>query len=314
MERLADVAGFAGLLALGAGVAWVLYAFGAWCDAVRPPRRTLGWALAQGLPADPGDLGFTFEDAAVRTDGTAMPCWWIAGRGGAGAPIVVLLHGHGRSRWDSLRRASAWVDRAALVALPDLRGHGDAPGRGTLGRREPADVVRVLAEAEARAPGHPVILVGHSLGAVVAIHAAALRARAGVPVAEVHAFGPYDRVSTPFAARLRARGLPTRPVVGAVLALIDALDGHETPTHASAAALGTTRLVVWMDERDLVSPASDARAIASSVPHGELRVTDGLPHAALGVPAAHGAAADLTSARSPSRVPPPSAPAPPSAA
>ena len=263
MERLADVAGFAGLLALGAGVAWVLYAFGAWCDAVRPPRRTLGWALAQGLPADPGDLGFTFEDAAVRTDGTAMPCWWIAGRGGAGAPIVVLLHGHGRSRWDSLRRASAWVDRAALVVLPDLRGHGDAPGRGSLGRREPADVVRVLAEAEARAPGHPVILVGHSLGAVVAIHAAALRARAGVPVAEVHAFGPYDRVSTPFAARLRARGLPTRPVVGAVLALIDALDGHETPTHASAAALGTTRLVVWMDERDLVSPASDARAIAS---------------------------------------------------
>jgi pimeloyl-ACP methyl ester carboxylesterase len=314
MERLADVAGFAGLLALGAGVAWVLYAFGAWCDAVRPPRRTLGWALAQGLPADPGDLGFTFEDAAVRTDGTAMPCWWIAGRGGAGAPIVVLLHGHGRSRWDSLRRASAWVERAALVALPDLRGHGDAPGRGTLGRREPADVVRVLAEAEARAPGHPVILVGHSLGAVVAIHAAALRARAGVPVAEVHAFGPYDRVSTPFAARLRARGLPTRPVVGAVLALIDALDGHETPTHASAAALGTTRLVVWMDERDLVSPASDARAIASSVPHGELRVTDGIPHAELGVPAAHGAAADLTSARSPSRVPPPSVPAPPSAA
>jgi pimeloyl-ACP methyl ester carboxylesterase len=314
MERLADVAGFAGLLALGAGVAWVLYAFGAWCDAVRPPRRTLGWALAQGLPADPGDLGFTFEDAAVRTDGTAMPCWWIAGRGGAGAPIVVLLHGHGRSRWDSLRRASAWVERAALVALPDLRGHGDAPGRGSLGRREPADVVRVLAEAEARAPGHPVILVGHSLGAVVAIHAAALRARAGVPVAEVHAFGPYDRVSTPFAARLRARGLPTRPVVGAVLALIDALDGHETPTHASAAALGTTRLVVWMDERDLVSPASDARAIASSVPHGELRVTDGIPHAELGVPAAHGAAADLTSARSPSRVPPPSAPAPPSAA
>jgi pimeloyl-ACP methyl ester carboxylesterase len=314
MERLADVAGFAGLLALGAGVAWALYALGAWRDAVRPPRRTLGWALAQGLPADPGDLGCAFEDASVPTDGSVVPCWWIAGNGGAGAPVVVVLHGHGRSRWDSLRRASPWIERAALVVLPDLRGHGDAPGRGTLGRREPADVVRVLAEAEARAPGHPVILVGHSLGAVVAIHAAALRARAGVPVAEVHAFGPYDRVSTPFAARLRARGLPTRPVVGAVLALIDALDGHETPTHASAAALGTTRLVVWMDERDLVSPASDARAIASSVPHGELRVTDGIPHAELGVPAAHGAAADLTSARSPSRVPPPSAPAPPSAA
>lgn len=314
MERLADVAGFAGLLALGAGVAWALYALGAWRDATRPPRRTLGWALAQGLPADPGDLGFAFEDASVRADGAAVPCWWITGRGGEGAPVVVMLHGHGRSRWDSLRRASPWLGRAALVALPDLRGHGDAPGRGTLGRREPADVVRVVAEAEARAPGHPVIIVGHSLGAVVAIHAAALRARAGAPVAEVHAFGPYDRVCTPFAARLRARGLPARPVVGAVLALVDALDGAEAPTQDSAAELGPTRLVAWADALDPVSPAADARAIAARARHAELHLTDGIPHAELGVPSAHGAGADVTSARPPSRVPPPSAPAPPSAA
>lgn len=314
MERLADVAGFAALLALGAAVAWTLYALGAWRDATRPRRRTLGWALAQGLPADPGDLGWAFEDAGVSADGTEVPCWWITGRGGEGAPVVVMLHGHGRSRWDSLRRASPWIDRAALVVLPDLRGHGDASGRGTLGRREPSDVVRVIAEAEARAPGRQVILVGHSLGAVVAIHAAALRARAGAPVAEVHAFGPYDRVSTPFEARLRARGLPARPVVGAVLALVEALDGAEVPTQVSAAELGPTRLVAWADELDPVSPAADARAIAARAPHAELRVTDGVPHADLGVPAAHGAGTDVTSARSPSRVPPPSAPAPPSAA
>lgn len=314
MERLLNAAGFAGLLALGAAVAWTLYALGAWRDATRPRRRTLGWALAQGLPADPGDLGWAFEDAGVSADGTEVPCWWITGRGDEGAPVVVMLHGHGRSRWDSLRRASPWIDRAALVVLPDLRGHGDASGRGTLGRREPSDVVRVIAESEARAPGRPVIIVGHSLGAVVAIHAAALRARAGAPVAEVHAFGPYDRVSTPFAARLRARGLPARPVVGAVLALVDALDGAEVPTQVSAAELGPTRLVAWADELDPVSPAADARAISARAPHAELRVTDGIPHADLGMPAAHGAGTDVTSARSPSRVPPPSAPAPPSAA
>lgn len=314
MERLLDAAGFAGLLALGAAVAWTLYALGAWRDATRPRRRTLGWALAQGLPADPGDLGWAFEDAGVSADGTEVPCWWITGRGDEGAPVVVMLHGHGRSRWDSLRRASPWIDRAALVVLPDLRGHGDASGRGTLGRREPSDVVRVIAESEARAPGRPVIIVGHSLGAVVAIHAAALRARAGAPVAEVHAFGPYDRVSTPFAARLRARGLPARPVVGAVLALVDALDGAEVPTQVSAAELGPTRLVAWADELDPVSPAADARAISARAPHAELRVTDGIPHADLGMPAAHGAGTDVTSARSPSRDPPPSAPAPPSAA
>ncbi|NDB22073.1 MAG: hypothetical protein EB020_14525, partial [Proteobacteria bacterium] len=79
-------------------------------------------------PEPPG-LTFAFEDASVPTDGSVVPCWWIAGNGGAGAPVVVVLHGHGRSRWDSLRRASPWIERAALVVLPDLRGHGDAPGR-----------------------------------------------------------------------------------------------------------------------------------------------------------------------------------------
>lgn len=307
MPTAADALGFAGLLGLGALAAWGLYALGAWQDAVRPRRRTLAWALAQGLPADPAELGLPFEDAPARGPDGPVPCWWVAGRGGAGAPVVVVVHGHGRSRWDSLRRIGPWIDRASLIALPDLRGHGEAAGRSTLGRREPRDLEAVVAEAEARRPGSPAVLVGHSLGAVVAIHAAAARAAAGAPVAEVHAFGPYDRVATPFAARLRARGLPPWPVVRPVLALLRALDGPEVRTQDAAARVGTARIVAWADELDRTSPADDARAIASRAPDASLRLTRGVPHADLGVPAAHEAGAGLTSPRAPSGPAPPTA-------
>jgi alpha-beta hydrolase superfamily lysophospholipase len=307
MTSAADALGFAGLLGLGAVAAWGMYALGAWQDAVRPSRRTLAWALAHGLPADPAELGLPFEDAPAHGPDGPVPCWWIAGRGGAGAPVVVVVHGHGRSRWDSLRRIGPWIDRAALVALPDLRGHGEAAGRSTLGRREPLDLEAVVAEAEARRPGSPAVLVGHSLGAVVAIHAAAARAAAGAPVAEVHAFGAYDRVATPFAARLRARGLPPWPVVRPVLALLRALDGPEVRTQDAAARVGTARIVAWADELDRTSPADDARAIASRAPDASLRLTRGVPHADLGVPAAHEAGAGLTSPRAPSGPAPPTA-------
>ncbi|MFM8874419.1 MAG: alpha/beta hydrolase family protein, partial [Phycisphaerales bacterium] len=216
---LHPVLGLAALLSAGALLAWGLYAAGVWRDAVRPPRRGMAWALAQGVPTSPADLGRAFEERTVRGPEASVPGWWVTGRGPADGPTVILVHGHGRSRWDSLRRIGPWVERSPLVILIDLRGHGDAGGHSTLGRREHVDLEAVVAEAERRRPGVPVELVGHSLGAVVAIRTAARRAAAGAPLAAVHAFGPYEWTRTPLEARLRARGLPARPASDLVLAL-----------------------------------------------------------------------------------------------
>lgn len=280
-STLGAVAGFAALLGAGASLAGGAYVAGLWKDVTQPPRRGLGWAVGQGLATSPEDLGLAFRERTVEAPGARVPCWWVAGRGPADA-VAVVVHGHGRSRWDSLRRVPALADRFGLLVLPDLRGHGDAPGRSALARREHLDLSVIAAEAERERPGARITLAGHSLGAVVAIHAAAGRERAGAPLERVIAWGPYDRVRTPFEARLRLRGLPAGPFSGIVLALLDRADGPETPTADSAATLRRTALEVHADELDEVSPVRDARAIAAASPGATLHLTRGVAHADLG--------------------------------
>ncbi len=91
---------------------------------------------------------------------------------GSGADTVVLLHGLGsaRSTWDPL---VASVAQRARVQAVDQRGHGDsshAPGTYTLAHYV-ADAITVCDTVT----DPPVVMVGHSLGAVVAASAARLR-------------------------------------------------------------------------------------------------------------------------------------------
>lgn len=282
MSGLGPVAGLAALFGAGAGIASLAYLAGLWKDVTRPPRRGLGWALGQGLAASPSDLGLDFQERTIELGGTHMPCWWVAGRGDDPRAVTILLHGHGRSRWDSLRRLGPAAERASLVVLPDLRGHGEAPGRSTLARREADDVATLVAEVLRERPGARITIAGHSLGAVVAIHAAARCESGSIPVAGVVAWGPYDRVRTPFEARLRLRGLPVRPFSSVVLWLLDRADGPERATRDSAAELRRTALTVTADTTDTVSPLADAAAIAAARPGTPVTQSTGIPHADLG--------------------------------
>lgn len=92
--------------------------------------------------------------------------------GGAGGSSVVLVHGLGGA-------ASNWAELAPLLArrhrvlVPDLPGHGGSSPLPAVSGLEPyADRVAALAEREEMAP---FALVGHSLGAVVALRLALRR-------------------------------------------------------------------------------------------------------------------------------------------
>src|SRR3970282_1789793 len=55
-------------------------------------------------PPAPAALGLPFESLEIGTpDGLTLPAWWIAARGGAPGPAVVLVHRVGFRHRPSLR-------------------------------------------------------------------------------------------------------------------------------------------------------------------------------------------------------------------
>lgn len=107
------------------------------------------------------DLSGVPEPAAVAMrDGYALQ----VRRYGAAGPLIVMVHGSGWHGMQFHGLATALSARARVL-VPDLRGHGAAPGlRGDvayIGQLE--DDLADLIAAE-RAPDSPVVMVGHSSG------------------------------------------------------------------------------------------------------------------------------------------------------
>jgi esterase len=87
-----------------------------------------------------------------------------------GAPPVLLIHGlaSNASRFEELVETTRLCDHHCLIRV-DLRGHGRALTRGPVGLRAWCDDIVAVLEAEG---GQPAVLVGHSLGAQVALQMA----------------------------------------------------------------------------------------------------------------------------------------------
>jgi hypothetical protein len=223
------------LAAVAAGAIATTYTVAIAREAKRPRRATFAWALAHGTPTDPGQVdgvrgwqegATTLRDAAhaaaahpagagARTSATppsarsiVIPWWSVRG---SGSGTLLLVHGWGRSRWDSLRRLPWLLSHAESLLLPDLRGHGEAPGTTSIGHDDHLDLVQVLADAAPDLDPSELTLVGHSMGAMVVARLAASLAASGTPVRRLVLLAPYDALIVPMANRLRLRALPTGP-------------------------------------------------------------------------------------------------------
>ncbi len=193
------------VLLLIAAVATVLILSGVIAyDAIHPPRRTAGYAIAHGMPADPDDKGLDYEQWTLDLPrDVKLPVWEITARGSG--PTAVFVHGWGESRIVMLTHIEPWLDHASRIVLYDRRGHGDATGgNARLGTDEHNDLMSLLE----RLGTGPVVLVGYGSGATVAI-ATAADVSGGLRVA---ACGVTADAHTAILDRLRARGLPTRPL------------------------------------------------------------------------------------------------------
>ena len=85
--------------------------------------------------------------------------------------VVLLAHGYGEHAGRYEHVARRLVDEGGAVYAPDHLGHGRSDGERALvddGEELSADLHRVAERARAAHPGLPVVLIGHSMGGLIA--------------------------------------------------------------------------------------------------------------------------------------------------
>jgi uncharacterized protein len=143
---------------------------------------------------DPGDLGLAYETIEVPTVGDVrLPAWWIPASGATARPAVLLVHGWESARDRTLPNALILHAVGFHVLTLDVRGHGANPPEllpltaGEFGADALAGVEALLERPEVTR----VAILGHSMGAIGALLAAAAEPRVSAVVAVAAAADPY---------------------------------------------------------------------------------------------------------------------------
>jgi hypothetical protein len=138
-----------------------------------------------GSPQPPAP---NYEVLALVSDGLKLRAW--LGKGDPDKPVVVVVHGLGDSLESYVGHARLFRERGYGALLLDVRGHGASEGvYTTLGGLESHDVRAAIQSLRERGlASHGLLLMGHSMGAVAALLAAADEADLRAVIVEA----PYD--------------------------------------------------------------------------------------------------------------------------
>src|SRR3989441_6214779 len=148
---------------------------------------TLGWLATNPvvgnhqelriMVAEPQDYGLQAQRVAfAATDGIPLVAWWLPARAEPEEVhgTVILAHGGAGNRSHMLSRAAFLVRNAWNVLAVDLRMHGESGGEWmSPGYYEAQDLLGAATYTRDRGERGPIILLGHSSGAVASLHAAA---------------------------------------------------------------------------------------------------------------------------------------------
>jgi 3-oxoadipate enol-lactonase len=223
---------------------------------------------------------------------------------GEGDPVL-LVHGFFLSRrmWDGV---VAGLPRRWRLIVPDLRGHGESEASDQASMRQYADDLAALLDVLGET--RPVVIVGLSMGGYIAFEfyrrhrervrafvladtratrdtpeGARVREETAVEVLRegsgVAAQGMVERLFAPSAPpELRERwkeimaATPPAGVAAAARAMAVRTDSRRLLRRI------TVPILAVVGAEDVVTPASDARAIAEAAPDARLRVIPGAGH------------------------------------
>jgi dipeptidyl aminopeptidase/acylaminoacyl peptidase len=160
----------------------LLYRVRAGYPTPRPPQRT------------PADLGMAYETVEAPTeDGLLLPAWFIPAEGEAPGPGVAIVHGWESAR-DRLLPMVQFLHAAGFHCLAvDVRGHG-ANAKETLpitAGEFGTDALAAWYALAGRSEVTSAALLGHSMGAIGAILAAANEPRVAAVVATSSPADPW---------------------------------------------------------------------------------------------------------------------------
>jgi len=139
-------------------------------------RRRAGFPARRPLLATPDDEGLPWTSLAIPSPAGPLPGWFIPARGGTPGPAVVLVHGWESNRARMLPNARFLHAAGFHTLLFDVRGHGENPPEvlPISGGEFGADAAAAVAVLRRRPEVTSVGLLGHSMGAVGAVLAAAM--------------------------------------------------------------------------------------------------------------------------------------------
>ena len=208
MPNIRRVGLLATLAAAPLALAWrfaILYRVRAGYPTPRPPQWT------------PIDLGLAYEGVPVPTaDGVTLPGWFMPAAGDRAGPGVVLVHGWESAR-DRLLPMARFLHAAGFHCLAvDVRGHGANAAEtlpitaGEFG----SDALAAWRALDARPEVTSAAILGHSMGAIGAILAAAAEPRVAAVVATSSPADPWRLTRVTF----RLARLPFPDVIAYPLA------------------------------------------------------------------------------------------------
>jgi len=153
---------------------------------LQPHRRSKEWYARFTDNLDPHSKGLPQEDIWITTpDGVRLSCWLVVRKKAAGT--VIILHGVGDCKIGGVELSAFLYSLGYNVFLYDSRHHGESGGRyctyGFYEKHDVSTIIDYLQEREDLNIGK-VGLFGTSMGAAVAIQAAAIDARVAAVVAE----------------------------------------------------------------------------------------------------------------------------------